>query len=454
MSQSVLVLVTKWSGLSPCRRPCCSCCRRHFPPPSFSKPLNSDQAPLFCRQRQRRQRAWFTAQWRRQQKPQSSTQRQIRSTARFVQPVHTHTLSLSLSHARTHAYLQQKQQIFNPQNNFALFCGQKKLLRLPTMRKFSTAVRMDEPAWLVSIQTDQFQRRQPTCSLSCLQAARTVGGAGLGARRAATGVGAVPGRGAGVLRGRPGEAARPAVARGVRPGVDQAVPPAAAAGPAARDPLAQRPVLGKRFLFRLDLFSWTRLRFQMFIFGGTWLKTGMPLRGLVFLFIVVVFLIFQKTTLGRILAVNISLCLFTAIFCAVWKRKLNVLLKETRTGCMEQGSGISCFDFAWDPSQAQIAVILLYIYREGSPAGCGRSGSPASQKCVQQKCRFLCEIYEKKSSRTRQTTETVNCKATSTQDARANSNTNPLMLLACSVNTPIHAHRFHLLCIALRVLCG
>ena len=43
--------------------------------------------------------------------------------------------------------------------------------------------------------------------------------------------------------------------------------------------------------------------------------------------------------------------------------------------------------------------------------------------------------------------------ASSTQDACANSNANPLMLLACSVNTPIHAHRFHLLCVALRVLC-
>ncbi len=32
----------------------------------------------------------------------------------------------------------------------------------------------------------------------------------------------------------------------------------------------------------------------------------------------------------------------------------------------------------------------------------------------------------------------------------ANSNANPLMLLVCSVNTPIHAHRFHLLCVALR----
>ncbi len=38
--------------------------------------------------------------------------------------------------------------------------------------------------------------------------------------------------------------------------------------------------------------------------------------------------------------------------------------------------------------------------------------------------------------------------------ARANPNANPLMLLACSVNTPIYAHRFHLLCVALRVLCG
>ena len=44
--------------------------------------------------------------------------------------------------------------------------------------------------------------------------------------------------------------------------------------------------------------------------------------------------------------------------------------------------------------------------------------------------------------------------AQSTLDARANSNANPLMLLACSVNTPIHAYRFHLLCVALRVLCG
>ncbi len=41
-----------------------------------------------------------------------------------------------------------------------------------------------------------------------------------------------------------------------------------------------------------------------------------------------------------------------------------------------------------------------------------------------------------------------------TRRAHANSNANPLMLLACSVNTPIHAHRFHLLRVALRVLCG
>ncbi len=37
---------------------------------------------------------------------------------------------------------------------------------------------------------------------------------------------------------------------------------------------------------------------------------------------------------------------------------------------------------------------------------------------------------------------------------RANSNANHLILLACSVNTPIHAHRFHLFCVALCVLCG
>ena len=38
--------------------------------------------------------------------------------------------------------------------------------------------------------------------------------------------------------------------------------------------------------------------------------------------------------------------------------------------------------------------------------------------------------------------------------ARANSNANPLMLLVCSVDTPIHINRFHLLCVAWRVLCG
>ncbi len=36
----------------------------------------------------------------------------------------------------------------------------------------------------------------------------------------------------------------------------------------------------------------------------------------------------------------------------------------------------------------------------------------------------------------------------------ANSNANPLMLLACSVDTPIHINRFHLLRFASRVLCG
>ncbi len=56
-------------------------------------------------------------------------------------------------------------------------------------------------------------------------------------------------------------------------------------------------------------------------------------------------------------------------------------------------------------------------------------------------------------------------KAHSTLDARANSNTNPLMLLAYRVNTPIHAHRFPFACVArarpvwmrpnsLEVLCG
>ncbi len=45
--------------------------------------------------------------------------------------------------------------------------------------------------------------------------------------------------------------------------------------------------------------------------------------------------------------------------------------------------------------------------------------------------------------------------ASSTQDARTpNSNANPLMLLACSVDTPIHINRSHLLCVASRVLCG
>ncbi len=39
--------------------------------------------------------------------------------------------------------------------------------------------------------------------------------------------------------------------------------------------------------------------------------------------------------------------------------------------------------------------------------------------------------------------------------ARANFNANPLMLLACSVDTPIHINRSYLLCVALRrVSCG
>ncbi len=41
-----------------------------------------------------------------------------------------------------------------------------------------------------------------------------------------------------------------------------------------------------------------------------------------------------------------------------------------------------------------------------------------------------------------------------TGGARTNSNANPLMFLGYSVNTPIHTHRFHLLCVLLRVLCG
>ncbi len=46
----------------------------------------------------------------------------------------------------------------------------------------------------------------------------------------------------------------------------------------------------------------------------------------------------------------------------------------------------------------------------------------------------------------------VSSEASSTHDARAKIPTlNPMMLLACSVNTPIHAHGFHLLCVALHV---
>ncbi len=39
-------------------------------------------------------------------------------------------------------------------------------------------------------------------------------------------------------------------------------------------------------------------------------------------------------------------------------------------------------------------------------------------------------------------------------DADANSNANPLMLLACTVNTPIHINRSHLLALRMLVLCG
>ena len=38
--------------------------------------------------------------------------------------------------------------------------------------------------------------------------------------------------------------------------------------------------------------------------------------------------------------------------------------------------------------------------------------------------------------------------------AHGNSNADPLMLLTCGVNTPIHTRRFYLLCVALRVLCA
>ncbi len=38
--------------------------------------------------------------------------------------------------------------------------------------------------------------------------------------------------------------------------------------------------------------------------------------------------------------------------------------------------------------------------------------------------------------------------------ACANSNANPLMLLGCSVDTPIHINRSHLLCVASCILCG
>ncbi len=41
-----------------------------------------------------------------------------------------------------------------------------------------------------------------------------------------------------------------------------------------------------------------------------------------------------------------------------------------------------------------------------------------------------------------------------TGHARVNSNANPFMLHVCSVSTPIHARGFHLLCVALCILCG
>ncbi len=40
------------------------------------------------------------------------------------------------------------------------------------------------------------------------------------------------------------------------------------------------------------------------------------------------------------------------------------------------------------------------------------------------------------------------------REISANSNANPLMLLACNVNTAIHTHRFHLLALRVRVQCG
>ena len=41
-----------------------------------------------------------------------------------------------------------------------------------------------------------------------------------------------------------------------------------------------------------------------------------------------------------------------------------------------------------------------------------------------------------------------------TRDAHANWNVFPLMLLACSVDTPIHINRSHLFCVASYILCG
>ncbi len=48
----------------------------------------------------------------------------------------------------------------------------------------------------------------------------------------------------------------------------------------------------------------------------------------------------------------------------------------------------------------------------------------------------------------------VPSKAQSTRRACANSNANPLMLLVCSVDIPIHIKRFHMLALRVRVQCA
>ncbi len=118
------------------------------------------------------------------------------------------------------------------------------------------------------------------------------------------------------------------------------------------------------------------------------------------------------------------------------------------------------FSIHWN--QAIRLQIILRVEVEFRSQGAGFQQNPG--QFVSQQWKVLQETKEKQQAHFEQglfhAVRLFNDEAQSTQvtgrDARANSNANPLMLLASSVNTPIHNSRFHLLalCVRVRVLCG